>query len=1398
MTSKNNQQQDKRNTKNFTPAVSGWTRGKASQSYTQIVQSLSVTDRSLLEGRQGGQSFPLFNQIVGSAAAKNDPKKKITSSKKNEVFIPVGRGAITKSKLQQGAKDKTISETISSKTQPSELIAIGKGAIPRSSLQNTKQPANQSTQVPPISGSSLSMGINKGTLQSNVSTSEYKDKNPAQEKNDEDILRDCSQIKQLRKDAYIGVPRSAHSTNNINRGRQQECFRHNDRIVQTKEAKTFIQQNKNMKVEEKKETLENQLNYYLDTGQLDAAAVLVAEINGAKHSTDFGDNLLKGGFDLGLAVFNLVHLDAKLTSENQIYKNVNFLPFKNPVLDSVKKKLYESGALTQILQDGIQYSKSMASDQNIEVSSLLMQRENFLVGTGMILANPRILSSAIAQSLPSSLVGGAIGKGTTFALGRVGLNPLISSMAGGAFGAGTENYLSNFAATVHSEQNRLKTNDLNLVLEEANKKLLLESTIAALFGALPVDHAFNRLFSNAKTSVGKDTFQYITQSSLGLTENLIKTKINKDRDGVKFTKNDFGIVAGNSFLNLNAQANKILVGGSFQFAHYQLQQHQRQQFIFSANLLKDNEIRKNYPIVFERKTAQESNGKYVSLPTHDQFFQGKKGRELAEKVVPGGYAALLRARELNQEINIPLAKYLTYMPEHAEQNIKNIRLNNGLTEFEIESKVQEFQKDVRKFVVNLPKHEQQTKELLNQVEQYKAIGINPHNAQQRVIMDNEIRNTIKKTYNISDEVPVQLHGIDRLNTIAPPDLNYGFKNFVHTSFQDHFNVLSGLAQHPDAPAALKHDYQRLNRVIDSLQGNNSADQNKNRQVIFADMLNKYIEAGEIADRQLLPLFQNAEESHLNQYRAWRGSMLTDRNKLLKHIKQKDQQYLVYQVTRQIADKNQAFYLSANDIDQKGVHAELMRQHQAEVFDATQKQIYATLQKHPELAKFEFSRAKQQVLLQQSRKAVNESAIYKVQHLLRTGRNLSDNTKRTDLIQKDTPPAETNYRQKKDKYDNHKLNKEALIEEFGNKYVNKLPQYLIKQQGGGGQLAKDIAKEYGFKNPKQMLDMLIDAPDKEIVAKALAERTMAEKNWSQQQKLMEVAQDAWHNPAQDAAILVEIRTLQELAGIKNDQFGFGWPDKYDKATDYMKIHIDNQAENVLGQLVVGGFQPQSFYQAEIASAKKAKEAFKNNDYKTAYEAKIAQAINSNLYQATKEGKKEIGIRINYIEKLINDKEKHKIIKANSKEDFLLQIFALAADYGFKINHRDQLIDTRKQALPLNQFASKLEAQNKNIKKNSKKTTIEVPSSLLLRKRPVSYEHLTPAELDDIVAVIAQMEKRATKSPKTKQTKQQKNQSESLYYRKKLKTKRPGSQRPFPRRKRKKDELPRREKVAKRNR
>ncbi len=88
MTSKNNQQQDKRNTKNFTPAVSGWTRGKASQSYTQIVQSLSVTDRSLLEGRQGGQSFPLFNQIVGSAAAKNDPKKKITSSKKNEVFIP--------------------------------------------------------------------------------------------------------------------------------------------------------------------------------------------------------------------------------------------------------------------------------------------------------------------------------------------------------------------------------------------------------------------------------------------------------------------------------------------------------------------------------------------------------------------------------------------------------------------------------------------------------------------------------------------------------------------------------------------------------------------------------------------------------------------------------------------------------------------------------------------------------------------------------------------------------------------------------------------------------------------------------------------------------------------------------------------------------------------------------------------------------------------------------------------------------------------------------------------------------------------------------------------------------------------------------------------------------------
>ena len=196
----------------------------------------------------------------------------------------------------------------------------------------------------------------------------------------------------------------------------------------------------------------------------------------------------------------------------------------------------------------------------------------------------------------------------------------------------------------------------------------------------------------------------------------------------------------------------------------------------------------------------------------------------------------------------------------------------------------------------------------------------------------------------------------------------------------------------------------------------------------------------------------------------------------------------------------------------------------------------------------------------------------------------------------------------------KLDRAALVKEYGAELVRSLPKGIFAEKGGAG--VEDMAGRLGFGSGAELVRTLAAVEPRERVvereARARLEALYGPSLVSDRAALAEAALDAVHTPK---AMKAAIRAMGRLAR----RLG---PDVAARLEALSPELLLGYARRTVGELPVGKATPESFLRSERAAADRARDAYRaGNDARGLVEDE-ARLVNQALYIAATEARERV--------------------------------------------------------------------------------------------------------------------------------------------------------------------------------
>jgi hypothetical protein len=307
----------------------------------------------------------------------------------------------------------------------------------------------------------------------------------------------------------------------------------------------------------------------------------------------------------------------------------------------------------------------------------------------------------------------------------------------------------------------------------------------------------------------------------------------------------------------------------------------------------------------------------------------------------------------------------------------------------------------------------------------------------------------------------------------------------------------------------------------------------------------------------------------------------------------------------------------------------------------------------------------------------------------------------------------------------KLNKEELVERFGQEYVRRLPRgfqrvYTTKD----GMPLDAAARMLNYATPEAMVEALVGMKPRNEYIKAESDRVMRERHGDMMTDgtIADEAKIALHNGQREKVLAAELRALRRkqrevapfLAVERERQAG-----ERRAARAAMEIPPTSAfrlaAKGMIGQTAIRDLEPQRFLNAQRREGKKAFEAMGKGDFTAAAEAKQKEMLNHFLYLEARKAREQSDKIAAYMRRFEKKETRQRIGKAGKV--YLEQIDAILDSYEFR-RLPNKTIDRRTS---LNAFVANQEEAGE---------PVNIPVSVLEDARQINYRLLSVDELSAV--------------------------------------------------------------------
>ena len=269
----------------------------------------------------------------------------------------------------------------------------------------------------------------------------------------------------------------------------------------------------------------------------------------------------------------------------------------------------------------------------------------------------------------------------------------------------------------------------------------------------------------------------------------------------------------------------------------------------------------------------------------------------------------------------------------------------------------------------------------------------------------------------------------------------------------------------------------------------------------------------------------------------------------------------------------------------------------------------------------------------------------------------------------------------------RLNKESLVEKYGEQYLKRLPRSFGRIYTREGGMDTESAAEFlGFDSGDALIEALAGMKPRNEYINAEVDRRMRERygDMLTDGSMSEEAAIALHNSQRENALLIELKALRR---------------KQREAAPFVQVERNRQrqerqasraaldvppasafraaAQSLIDQMAVRDLNPYKYLQASRRASKEASSALISGDAQLAGDAKQREILNHFMYLEATKAKEEADAILKYAQRFEKGTTREQMGKAGA--DYLEQIDAILDRYEFrrvplsKIDKRKSLAD-----------------------------------------------------------------------------------------------------------------------------
>jgi hypothetical protein len=307
----------------------------------------------------------------------------------------------------------------------------------------------------------------------------------------------------------------------------------------------------------------------------------------------------------------------------------------------------------------------------------------------------------------------------------------------------------------------------------------------------------------------------------------------------------------------------------------------------------------------------------------------------------------------------------------------------------------------------------------------------------------------------------------------------------------------------------------------------------------------------------------------------------------------------------------------------------------------------------------------------------------------------------------------------------KLNKDDLIERYGQDYIKRLPRGFQRVYTTGEGMPLDAAaKLLNFGSGDALIEALVGMKPRNEYIRAEADRVMQERHGDMltDGTISDEAKIALHNTQREKVLAAELRALRRK---QREVAPFVRLERQRQAGERRAARAATEvpptsafrlaAQGMIGQTAIRDLEPQRFLNAQRREGKKAFKAMADGDFTAAAEAKQKELLNHFLYLEARKARDQADKIAAYMRKFERKETRQRIGKAG--KDYLEQIDAILDGYEFR-RLPNKLIDRRAM---LNAFVAKQEEAGE---------PVNIPVSVLDDARQINYRLLSVDELNAV--------------------------------------------------------------------